>query len=69
MRKFGYVLVALILLNIALFTINQLNEWRDKKSATVSVSESPVSVPVRTEQKTYRINLKVSPVVQSTVKQ
>ncbi|TSC84459.1 MAG: hypothetical protein G01um101417_265 [Parcubacteria group bacterium Gr01-1014_17] len=67
MRKFGYILVALILLNIALFSVNKYHDWRAKKPAAV-VSEQAVSAPVRAEQKTYRVSFRVSPVVQSSAK-
>ncbi len=67
MKKVGYLIGVLVLLNIVLFGINQFNERRGTKSAA-TVSKSAVSVPIRTEQKTYRVSFRVAPVVQSQAK-
>lgn len=68
MKKVCGFIGALVVFDIALFGINQWNEWRGTKPASVSLPESAVSASVSAEQKTYRVSFKVNPVVQSEVK-
>lgn len=68
MKTFIRVFGALVAFNIVMFVINT---WCAPKYAVVQ-TESAVSVPVsaeqKTNQKTYRVAFRVSPVVQSSVK-
>ena len=60
-------MAALVVFDIALFGVNQWNEWQAQKPVT-SVSKSVVSAPVRVEQKTYRVTFRGAPVIQSQAK-
>lgn len=68
MKRLIYLIGAVVVFDIALFGVNQVNEWRGTKLAAASLSESAVSAPVRAEQKTYRVTFRVAPVVQSQAK-
>ncbi len=68
MKKFAYLMAALVLFNVTLFGINQYNAWQASKPVVAVSTESPVSAPVSSEQKTYRVSVGVNPVIQSTVK-
>ncbi|MDO8594869.1 MAG: hypothetical protein Q7R93_05170 [bacterium] len=68
MKKFAYLMAALVLFDVALLGVNKYNDWRAAKP-TVVVSEKAVSAPVRAEQKTYRVSVGINPVVQSTKQQ
>lgn len=60
MKRFVYLLGALVVFDIALFTVNKFNEWRGTKPAATSVAKSAVLAPVRAEQKTIQVNGRVA---------
>lgn len=60
MKKTLCVLAVLVMFDIALFGVNQWNEWRGHKPAAASVSQTAVSAPVRVEQKTIQVNGRVA---------